>query len=227
MEKMNGSVYTVGFGIPGLSDEYRHYQPEQYLYAISQGLTWDKDWENKLIAPENNDGTTLETDGADAQGLKDAFADILSNLKMENVTISDQLSEFVTFKGNTAGASNVKVQTFKKNQSGELVLQNELQEGRDYESLEFNSETGTIRLIFGKDKKLESGVIYELSFDIQVKDGVEIQPEDKVIGEPNTDYGKGQISSGKPGVGTNTEGDRKSTRLNSSHTDISRMPSSA
>lgn len=206
MEKMNGSVYTVGFGIPGLSDEYRHYQPEQYLYAISQGLTWDKDWENKLIAPENNDGTTLETDGADAQGLKDAFADILSNLKMENVTISDQLSEFVTFKGNTAGASNVKVQTFKKNQSGELVLQNELQEGRDYESLEFNSETGTIRLIFGKDKKLESGVIYELSFDIQVKDGVEIQPEDKVIGEPNTDYGKGQISSGKPGVGTNTEG---------------------
>lgn len=49
-------------------------------------------------------------------------------------------------------------------------------------------------------------MIYELSFDIQVKDGVEIQPEDKVIGEPNTDYGKGQISSGKPGVGTNTEG---------------------
>ena len=60
--------------------------------------------------------------GADAQGLKDAFADILSNLKMENVTISDQLSEFVTFKGNTAGASNVKVQTFTKNEyTGELV----------------------------------------------------------------------------------------------------------
>ena len=49
-------------------------------------------------------------------------------------------------------------------------------------------------------------MIYELSFDIQVKDGVEIQPEDKVTGDPNTDYGKGQISSGKPGVRTNTEG---------------------
>lgn len=213
MEKMNGSIYTVGFGIPKLhwegdsdKNDYAQYQPEQYLYAISQGLTWETGGDGKLIAPKNNDGTTLETGGADAQGLKDAFADILSNLKMENVTISDQLSEFVTFKGDTAGASNVKVQTFRKNQSGELVLQNELQEGRDYESLEFNSETGTIKLIFGKDKKLESGVIYELSFDIQVKDGVEIQPEDKVTGDPNTDYGKGQISSGKPGVRTNTEG---------------------
>ena len=207
MEKMNGSVYTVGFGIPRLGeDDYTYYQPEQYLYAISQGLTWEKDWRDKLIAPNTNDGTTIETNGSDAQELNKAFATILSNLKMENVTISDQLSEFVTFKGNTADASNVKVQTFRKNQSGELVLQNELQEGRDYESLEFNSETGTIKLIFGKDKKLESGVIYELSFDIQVKDGVEIQPEDKVTGDPNTDYGKGQISSGKPGVRTNTEG---------------------
>ena len=207
MEKMNGSVYTVGFGIPGLGgDDYTHYQPEQYLYAISQGLTWEKDGRGELIAPDTNDGTTIETNGSDAQELNEAFATILSNLKMENVTISDQLSEFVTFKGDTAGASNVKVQTFRKNQSGELVLQNELQEGRDYESLEFNSETGTIKLIFGKDKKLESGVIYELSFDIQVKDGVEIQPEDKIIGEPDTDYGKGQISSGKPGVGTNKEG---------------------
>lgn len=213
MEKMNGSIYTVGFGIPELYSEwgsdkndYAKYQPEQYLYAISQGLTWETGWDEKLVAPKNNDGTTLETDGADAQGLKDAFADILSNLKMENVTISDQLSKFVTFKGDTAGASNVKVQTFRKNEFGELVLVKELQEGSDYESLEFNPEAGTIKLVFGKDRTLESGMIYELSFDIQMKDGVEIQPGNKATGDPNTDYGKGQISSGKPGVRTNTEG---------------------
>lgn len=220
IEKMNGSVYTVGFGIPDLDGkwetdrwdnkywrgEYNHYQPEQYLYAISQGLTWQTDSESKWIAPSENDGTTLKTNGANAQELNEAFKKILANLKMTNVTLSDQLSKFVTFTGETAGASNVKVQTFTKDEkTGELVFKETLEEGKGYDGLEFNPETGTINLIFGKDRRLENGVIYELSFDIKVKDGVEIQPADKVQGEPNTDYEDGNISSGKLGIKTNTE----------------------
>ena len=211
IEKMNGSVYTVGFGIPGLDkNDYKQYQPEQYLYAISQGLTWEQEgewWQDKKwIAPDKNDGTTLETNGANAQELNEAFKKILANLKMTNVTISDQLSKFVTFTGETAGASNVKVQTFTKNEeTGELSLKETLEEGKDYASLELNSETGTINLIFGENTKLENGVIYEVSFDIKVKDGVEIQPADKVQGDPNTDYKDGNISSGKLGIKTNTD----------------------
>ena len=211
IEKMNGSVYTVGFGIPGLDkNDYKQYQPEQYLYAISQGLTWEQEGEwwsdKKWIAPDKNDGTTLETNGANAQELNEAFKKILANLKMTNVTISDQLSKFVTFTGETAGASNVKVQTFIKDEkTGELVFKETLEEGKGYERLELNSETGTINLIFGENTKLKNGVIYELSFDIKVKDGVEIQPADKVQGDPNTDYEDGNISSGKLGIKTNTE----------------------
>ena len=42
-----------------------------------------------------------------------------------------------------------------------------------------------------------------------------------------TDKDKEPVYIGLAGKGNNSEQDRKSTRLNSSHTDISRMPSSA
>lgn len=205
MEALQGITYCVGFGIPELtSDDYDHYDPEQYLYAIAEGIDWTKDQDDKYIAPTES-ATTIEVE-AESSELTTAFQSILNNLKMENVTISDTLSRFVTFAGDIESTSNVQVKKFTRNSSGELVGGEVLQEGTDYENIIFDKESGKIELVFGKDRKLQSGVVYELSFDIKLKEGTVITPDDKIEGDPNTDYRKNEnISSGQRGVLTNED----------------------
>lgn len=205
MEALQGITYCVGFGIPELTSvDYDHYDPEQYLYAIAEGIDWTKDQDDKYIAPTES-ATTIEVE-AESSELTTAFQSILNNLKMENVTISDTLSRFVTFAGDIESTSNVQVKKFTRNSSGELVGGEVLQEGTDYENIIFDKESGKIELVFGKDRKLQSGVVYELSFDIKLKEGTVITPDDKIEGDPNTDYRKNEnISSGQRGVPTNAD----------------------
>ena len=224
IEALQGITYCVGFGIPALEEEhqecadipligqvcqtvpgdYDHYDPEQYLYAIAEGIDWTKDQDDKYIAPTES-ATTIEVE-AESSELTTAFQSILNNLKMENVTISDTLSRFVTFAGDIESTSNVQVKKFTRNSSGELVGGEVLQEGTDYENIIFDKESGKIELVFGKDRKLQSGVVYELSFDIKLKEGTVITPDDKIEGDPNTDYRKNEnISSGQRGVPTNED----------------------
>ena len=61
------------------------------------------------------------------------------------------------------------------------------------------------------------------------QEGLNLSVHDKMtIAKHLDDLGVGFIEGGWPGANPrDTELDRKSTRLNSSHTDISRMPSSA
>ena len=223
MEALQGITYCVGFGIPALEEEhqewvdipiiggywqtvpgdYDHYEPEQYLYAIAEGIDWTTDQDGKYIAPTES-ATTIAVE-AESSELTTAFQSILNNLKMENVTISDTLSRFVTFAGNES-ASNVEVRKFTRDSSGELAGGVLLQEGTDYEDIIFDEENGTIELRFGKNRPLQSGAVYELSFDIKLKEGVEITAADKIEGDENTDYRENEnLSSGQRGVLTNED----------------------
>ena len=56
---------------------------------------------------------------------------------------------------------------------------------------------------------------------------VSCQPDEEVAVHASFTTDKESYDVGDPVVLTNTSTDRKSTRLNSSHTDSSRMPSSA
>ena len=204
MEALQGITYCVGFGIPELEDnDYDRYAPEQYLYTIAEGLDWTTDRDGKYIAPTAS-ATTIEVE-AESSELTTAFQSILNNLKMKNVTISDTLSQFVTFAGDES-ASNVQVRKFTRNNRGELVDGGLLQEGTDYEDIIFDEQNGKIELRFGEDRQLQSGTVYELSFDIKLKAGVEITAADKIEGDENTDYRENEnLSSGQRGVPTNED----------------------
>ena len=125
---------------------------------------------------------------------------------MVNVKVHDKLSGFVTFVGDTPEASHVKVVRKTVDAQGEVIDTTELVQGKDYESVTINSGEGTIDLDFGNTDKALEDHVYELSFDIKLKDDVEITAGDKSIGDKNTDFDpENNISSGKSGVKTNEE----------------------
>lgn len=222
MEEIQGVTYGVGFGIPNSMSEYRAYTPAQYLYAIAEGITgqredviikewapiiglYDKVYKDKLVAPTSSENVIMANNGT-AEELEDAFASIQKNLEMVNVQVHDKLSRFVTFVGDTPETSNVQVVRKTVNSQGEVVHKETLHQGTDYESVVLDRNNGTIDLVFGNTEKALENYVYELSFDIKLKEDVNITAEDKSVGDQNTDFDpENNISSGKSGVRTNEE----------------------
>lgn len=221
MEEIQGVTYGVGFGITNLESDYKVYTPAQYLYAIAEGITgqredvtvkvgsgllwYDKVYENKLVAPTSSENVIMANNGT-AEELEDAFASIQKNLEMVNVQVHDKLSRFVTFVGDTPETSNVQVVRKTVNSQGEVVHKETLHQGTDYKSVVLDRNNGTIDLVFGNTEKALENYVYELSFDIKLKEDVNITAEDKSVGDQNTDFDpENNISSGKSGVRTNEE----------------------
>lgn len=217
MEEIQGVTYGVGFGIPNSMSKYKAYTPAQYLYAIAEGITGDREnitvgsgWNehiyyNKLVAPTTSENVIMANNGT-AEELEDAFASIQKNLEMVNVQVHDKLSRFVTFVGDTPETSNVQVVRKTVNSQGEVVHKETLHQGTDYESVVLDRNNGTIDLVFGNTEKALENYVYELSFDIKLKEDVNITAEDKSVGDQNTDFdSENNISSGKSGVRTNEE----------------------
>lgn len=215
MEEIQGVTYGVGFGIPNSMTNYKVYTPAQYLYAIAEGITGkrqdviipgrhDKVYKDKLIAPTSSENVIMADGTSDA--LENAFASIQKNLEMVNVQVHDKLSRFVTFVGDTPETSHVQVIRKTVNSQGDVVESKVLIQGQDYKSVAINPENGTIDLIFGNTEKALENYVYELSFDIKLKEDVNITAEDKSVGDQNTDFDpENNISSGKSGVRTNEE----------------------
>lgn len=222
MEEIQGVTYGVGFGIPNSESDYKVYTPAQYLYAIAEGITGQredviiKEWvsiigsygkvyKDKLVAPTSSENVIMANNGT-AEELEDAFASIQKNLEMVNVQVHDKLSRFVTFVGDTPETSNVQVVRKTVNSQGEVVHKEILHQGTDYESVVLDRNNGTIDLVFGNTEKVLENYVYELSFDIKLKEDVNITVEDKSVGDQNTDFDpENNISSGKSGVRTNEE----------------------
>lgn len=212
-----GSIYTVGFQVPptiggGSGNICRDYTPSQYLYAIAGSIEYKQ---GKFIVPTSAPDTYKEVTSTSGgiSDLEEIFNDINTDLLMKNVVISDTLSDYVEFAGNDEDSANVEVVKIPVDQWGNR--QDEAAEPAAYESLRFDPEQKTVSVEFGQDRELDKDYVYELRFDIKLKDEYQNGADSSLlaVGGDNTDYQNNGLSEGKNGLPTNASGHYSYGRL--------------
>lgn len=212
-----GSIYTVGFQVPPTigDDDWnicRDYTPSQYLYAIAGSIEYKQ---GKFIVPTSAPDTYKEVTSTSGgiSDLEEIFNDINTDLLMKNVVISDTLSDYVEFAGIDEDSANVEVVKIPVDQWGNR--QDEAAEPAAYESLRFDPEQKTVSVEFGQDRELDKNYVYELRFDIKLKDEYQNGADSSllVVGGDNTDYQNNGLSEGKNGLPTNASGHYSYGRL--------------
>ncbi len=212
-----GSIYTVGFQVPptiggGSGNICRDYTPSQYLYAIAGSIEYKQ---GKFIVPTSAPDTYKEVTSTSGgiSDLEEIFNDINTDLLMKNVVISDTLSDYVEFAGIDEDSANVEVVKIPVDQWGNR--QDEAAEAADYESLRFDPEQKTVSVEFGQDRELDKDYVYELRFDIKLKDEYQNGADSSLlaVGGDNTDYQNNGLSEGKNGLPTNASGHYSYGRL--------------
>lgn len=213
-----GSIYTVGFQVPlTIGDSHnssicRDYTPRQYLYAIAGSIEYEQ---GKFIVPDSAPDTYKEVTSTSGgiSDLEGIFNDINTDLLMQNVVISDTLSDYVEFAGINEDSANVEVVKIPVDQWGNR--QDEAAEPVAYENLRFDPEQKTVSVEFGQDRELDKNYVYELRFDIKLKDEYQNGADSSllVVGGDNTDYQNNGLSEGKNGLPTNANGHYSYGRL--------------
>lgn len=212
-----GSIYTVGFQVPptiggGSGNICRDYTPSQYLYAIAGSIEYKQ---GKFIVPTSAPDTYKEVTSTSGgiSDLEGIFNDINTDLLMKNVVISDTLSDYVEFAGSDEDSANVEVVKIPVDQWGNR--QDEAAEPAAYENLRFDPEQKTVSVEFGQDRELDKNYVYELRFDIKLKDEYQNGADSSllVVGGDNTDYQNNGLSEGKNGLPTNANGHYSYGRL--------------